>query len=123
MLKKSLVACAFVLMSAPALADPCSEPIAPAAIDGATATEAQMKAAVADVKTFIKDSDDYQTCLLADLTAQKRAAKNQKDKDKQKLDPGVEAAVQAKIDTNQKLKERVGAEYNAAVVAFKAKHP
>jgi hypothetical protein len=126
MLGKVTLASIFVLaMAVPALADAssCYEPIAPAAVDGSTATEAQMKASLSDVKDFIKASDDYQTCLLSDFQQQKRDASKQKDKDKQKLDPSIEADVNARIAKNQKLKEQVGGEYNAAATAYKAKHP
>ena len=126
MLGKVTLASIFVLaMAVPALADAssCYEPIAPAAVDGSTATEAQMKASLSDVKDFIKSSDDYQTCLLSDFQQQKRDASKQKDKDKQKLDPSIEADVNARIAKNQKLKEQVGGEYNAAATAYKAKHP
>jgi len=91
----------------------CQEPIAPTALDGATATTAQMNGAHDDVLTFIKQSDDYQ---LTD--AKLDAVKNKKT-----LDPSIETGVQAKVDSNQHLKEKVGGEYNAAVMAYKAKHP
>jgi hypothetical protein len=126
MLGRITLASAFVLvMAAPAFADAssCYEPIAPAAVDGSTATEAQMKSSLADVKEFIKASDEYQTCLLSDFQQQKREAARAKDKDKQKLDPSIEADVNARITKNQKLKEQVGGEYNAAAQAYKAKHP
>jgi len=126
MLSRISLASVFVLaMAAPALADAssCYEPIAPAAVDGNTATEAQMKSSLADVKEFIKQSDDYQTCLLSDLGNQKREAAKSKDAAKQKLDPSIEADVQARIAKNQKLKEQVGGEYNAAAKAYTAKHP
>ncbi len=122
MLSKIVLACAFVLGTAvPALADAssCAEPIAPAAVDGNTATLQQMKDAVADVKNFIKASDDFQACIIGDLTAQERQAK----KDKKPFDTTIADAVQARVDANQKLKEKVGGEYNAAAVAYKAKHP
>ena len=97
----------------------CQEPIAPPALDGATASTAQMNGAHDDVLTFIKQSDDYQSCLLKEFTdAKLDAAKNKKT-----LDPSIETAVQAKVDANQHLKEKVGGEYNAAVMAYKAKHP
>jgi hypothetical protein len=124
MLNKFVISAVFVLgMAAPALADSssCSEPYPPAAIDGSTATEDQLKAAVKDVKSFIADSDVYQSCLLSDLAQQKREAA--KSKDKTPLDPSIVAGVDAKLKSNQALKEKVGAEYNAAVQAYKAKHP
>ena len=126
MLGRVTLASVFVLaMAVPALADAssCYEPIAPAAVDGSTATEAQLKSSLADVKEFIKASDEYQTCLLSDLQQQKREASRQKDKDKQKLDPSIEADVNARISKNQKLKEQVGGEYNTAAKAYLAKHP
>ena len=115
-----LVAALAGLSVTPALADSvCQEPIAPAAVNGATATTAQMNGAHEDVLTFIKQSDDYQSCLLKEFTdAKLDAAKNKKT-----LDPSIETAVQAKVDANQHLKEKVGGEYNAAVMAYKAKHP
>jgi hypothetical protein len=122
MLKKFALACVLVAGSAiPALADSssCSEPIAPAPIDGSTATQAQMKGAQQDVMNFLKASDDYQGCLYNDLHDQKMAAQ----KAKKDLDPSIEAAVNAKVDANQKLKEKVGGEFNTAVGAYKAAHP
>ncbi len=114
---------AVALMTAsivPALADSaCMEPIAPAAIDGGAATKAQMTAAHADVVTFLKQSDDYQVCLLRELTEEKAAAV----KAKKDFDASIEAGVSAKVVANQNLKEKVGGEYNAAVIAYKAKNP
>lgn len=122
MLSKSFMASVFVLlMVAPAFADAssCYEPIPPAAVDGGAVSVQQMKAAHDDVVNFIKASDDYQLCLNADFLAQKEQAK----KDKKQLDPSIEADVSARIDGNQSLKEKVGAEFNTAVAAYKAKHP
>ena len=124
MLSRIAMASAFVLgMAAPALADSssCSEPYPPTAIDGNTATADQMKAAHNDVVNFIKSSDDYQSCLNADYQAQSQAAA--KSKDKKPLDPSIKADVEARLEANQKEKEKVGAEFNTAVVAYKAKHP
>lgn len=123
MLKKSVAICAFALAATPAFADmsSCYEPIPPAAVDGAAATEQQMMHAQSDVKEFIKSSDDYQTCLNSELLSAKKKAKNSKDKTP--LDPSIESGVQSKIDSNQKLKEKVGAEFNTSVLAYKAKHP
>lgn len=97
----------------------CQEPIAPAALDGAIATTAQMNSAHDDVMTFIKQSDDYQSCVLKEYSDIKADAV----KNKKTLDPSLQTAVQAKIDANQHLKEKVGGEYNAAVMAYKTKHP
>jgi len=115
-----LVSALLLASAAPALAESaCSEPIPPVAIDGSTASTAQMNAAHDDVMTFLKQSDDYQLCLLKELKDATDAAK----RDKKDLDPAVDAGVRAKVQANQILKEKVGAEFNAAVRAYKAKHP
>ena len=108
------------LSAAPALAQSaCQEPIAPTAVNGATATTTQMSGAHDDVVTFIKQSDDYQSCLYKELSDAKADAL----KNKKVVDPALEPAVASKVDANQHLKEKVGGEYNAAVMAYKAKHP
>lgn len=106
-------------IASPALADSCSEPIPPAAVDGSTATKEQIQQARDDTVNFIKASDDYQSCLFADLKAQKLQAA----KDKKVFPSSIEDAVNDKVQDNQKEKEKVGAEYNAAAVTFKNKHP
>ena len=117
---KFMLAAAFVAASvAPALADSCSEPIAPTAVDGGTATKEQMTQARDDTVRFIKASDDYQTCLYADLKAQKMEAV----KNKKTFASSIEDGVNAKIKDNQSEKEKVGGEYNAAAVTYKSKHP
>ena len=120
MLKKIVLAAALVAASAiPAFAQSCSEPIPPVAPNGATANKAQISAAAHDANLFIKASDDYQGCLITDLNNQKDAAK----KDKKELDPAIGAAVTAKVDANQAMKERVGSEFTTAYAAFKKSHP
>lgn len=124
--KVSMVTLGFVVLSAvPAFAQMgCSDPIAPSAVSGATATEQQMKDAHSDVLNFMKSSDDYQQCLLNQVKAAKAdAAKHAGDKNAKPFDPAVETAATAKVDANQRLKEKVGAEYNAAVAGYKAAHP
>ena len=58
-MKKSILVAVLALAATPAFADmsSCYEPIPPAAVDGAKATEAQMKSALNDVKDFIKASE------------------------------------------------------------------
>ena len=121
--KFGLAAAALMISVAPALAQSAcgGSPFAPAALDGSKASVQQMKDAHDDVVNFMKASDDYQSCLLADLQAQKDTAA--KAKDAKPLDPSVEANVNKKVDDNQRMKEKVGAEFNAAVVAYKAAHP
>ncbi len=99
----------------------CEDPIAPTQVDGTKATAKQMKDAIQDFKTFQAASDDYQSCLVDDLKQQKAEAA--KVKDPKPLDPSIEAGVNAKIDANQRLKEKVGGELNASIQAYKAAHP
>lgn len=123
MLLKFGTAAALVLMfTAPALADnACTAPIAPASVDGGKVSKAQMSSAHDDVVNFIKASDQYQSCLYADLDKQRADAA--KAKDPKPLDPAIEKDIQSKVNTNQKMKEKVGGEYNASVQAYKAAHP
>jgi hypothetical protein len=114
-------AAALLLASAlPAAAQSmCSPPIPPAAVDGSKVTEDQLHANLIDVKTFLKQSDDYQDCVNREwLEARDAALKAKKD-----LDPAITADRDAKIRDNQALKEKVGAEYNAAAHAYVAAHP
>lgn len=78
-----------------------------------------MKAAHDDVVNFLRQSDEYQQCLFQDLNQQKLAAVNAK----KPFDDSIETGVNAKVDANQRLKEKVGGEYNAAAHAYQAKHP
>jgi hypothetical protein len=110
------------MMTAPAFAaGACgSPPVAPASIDGSTATQQQVKDAISDFKTFQNESDTYQSCLWADLKKQQDAA--EKSTPKKTLDPTVAEAVQAQVTDNQRLKEKVGGELNAAIKAYQSKH-
>jgi hypothetical protein len=111
---------AVLSLSAPALAlAACSAPPPPAAIDGAQATMAQLASAKDSVVAFMGASDSYQDCLIAELSAQKKAAKAARTK----LDPAVKKATDDAISVNQADKEKVGGDFNAAVKAYKAAHP
>ena len=113
---------ALVMLAAPAFAqDKCMAPVAPVVPNGKTASVSDLVQANKDVVAFIKASDDYQSCLLADLQSQIDQAKD--NKDKKGLDPAIKKAIEAKGDANQKLKESVGKAYNAAAAAYKQAHP
>ena len=120
MLKSVALAGVFtVAIAFPAFAqNSCSEPIPPAPLSGGSASEKQINDATKDAKIFLKQSGDYQDCLMQDLKAQEAAAAH----NKKQLDPSVAGEVQAKIDANQKLKERVGTELNTAVYQFCQAH-
>ena len=121
MLKKIGLTSALLLAGAlPAMAQAtCTAPIAPAAVDGSTATQAQMVAGIAAVKAFIAASDNYQDCLGANLKSQKDAAVAAN----KAFDPAIEQAIVARGLDNQTQKEKVGGEINAAVGAYKKIHP
>ena len=68
----------------------CVAPTAPAIPDGSRSTKAQITNALDAVKAFVTASDEYQACMLRQITA------------------------------NQKEKERIGAEYAASARAFNA---
>lgn len=103
----------------PALVSLCVEPIAPASVNGATATEQELKDAITNFQAFQLASDDYQNCMIAESKAPQEAAKAEYRKP---LNPGVVQAVSARIDANQRLKERVGGELNAAILQYRMKH-
>jgi uncharacterized lipoprotein YmbA len=97
----------------------CQIPIAPAAPDGKTSSQAQMKAGIGDANRFMKDSDVYQQCLVDYVKAQK----DQAAKDKTTFDVSIEADAMKKIKENQDEKVKVGGDVNAAIGVFKASHP
>jgi uncharacterized protein YgbK (DUF1537 family) len=121
MSKSFVVAACFTLLSClPAMAQSmCTAPIAPAAVDGTTSTQEQVRAAVQDAKAFIAQSDVYQTCLGKEI----EDAKAKAEADKVKFDTSVARVAMAKADSNQKMKEKVGAEANSAVASYKKAHP
>lgn len=122
MLGKMGMAGLFMLAAvAPAMAADCNEPIPPTMLDGSKATEQQMRDAISDFKTFQAASDDYQSCMLADLKQQQEAAA--KAKDPKPLDPAIQSGIQAKINANQSEKEKLGGELNAQIIAYKQSHP
>jgi hypothetical protein len=96
----------------------CVAPDQPASVDGATATLDELKAAISLVKQFIASSDAYQACLGKEIDVQKAAATPDKPFDK-----AIATRNMALADTNQKMKESVGASVNAAIVSYKKAHP
>lgn len=123
MVKKYLFVAMFALASTPAWAGfgGCTEPYGPAIPNGNTATEDQLKHTLADVKQFMKDSDEYQTCLANEVNRQADEAR--RSKDKKPLDPSVKAEADSLIARNQETKQKIGDEFNAAANAYNAKHP
>jgi len=97
----------------------CAEPVPPAPVDGATASEQQMVDAHDAVVRFQKFADDYQLCLVAAKV------------DHQKNPPfyasfhddGFEAEMTKRTKENQKVKERVVANFNTAARTYNEAHP
>jgi hypothetical protein len=94
-----LAAAAMVAIAGPAYAGHCEQPYAPVLkINGSTTADG-LKTLRDDVASFVKASDLYQECLLAQ-------------------DPNS-----PQIEANQAEKERVGQAFNTLLHAFKAAHP
>jgi hypothetical protein len=121
MLKMIGLAVALVCVSAlPVMAQAaCTAPTAPTAVDGTTATKDQLIAGINAAKAFIAASDTYQECLNTSLEAQKKIA----EANKVPLDPSITNDIATKGGDSQTQKERVGAQINAAVTAYKKLHP
>ena len=120
-MKTYLLIGALVALAGPALAqEACTRPQAPA-IDpqAASASVETMTAAKQQAVDFIKASDAYQECVLADAKAKKDEAKAKKVA----FDKSIADRAQAEVSANQADKEKVGAAYNAAAKAYKAAHP
>jgi hypothetical protein len=106
--------------TAPAVAlAACERPMPPSPVDGASISMEQLAAAKTGVMDFMTASDKYQDCIIADVTAQRAAAKQAKTK----FDPAVQKAAEEAITANQADKEQTGAAFNAAVKAYKSAHP
>jgi|HubBroStandDraft_3_1064219.scaffolds.fasta_scaffold329336_2 hypothetical protein len=121
MLKIVALSAALVAFSAlPALADAeCAEPIAPQQPTGPSVTLKQISDAAHDTNVFMKQSDDYQSCLGREY----RQKRDEAEKEKKDLDPSVQQDIDASIDENQKLKQRVGSEFQQAFAAFCKRDP
>jgi hypothetical protein len=96
----------------------CAEPPVPAPVDGAQASEEQMRAAAAAARDFIAQSNVYQVCLANSFDA----ARTQAAADGKPLDPSLENNLKSRTDANEKVKEKVGVEINIAIDAYKQTH-
>lgn len=97
----------------------CEVPPSPSAIDGAFATQAQIEAGRDAVTGFIAASDSYQRCLGRALGKQQETAFYMHSN----VPVHIVKQIEGKAAANQKEKQRVADEYNAAVAAFHAKKP
>ena len=83
-----------------------------------TTTLPQLNQAAKKAVAFIKASENYQVCILDDISAQDQHAKNSK----KALDPAIRKALEDKGDANQIEKERIGKQYNVVAAAYKVAH-
>lgn len=103
--------------SAPALAQ-CVEPQPPMPVDGGAATEDQIRAALANARSFIAQEGLFQDCVNQEL----EAARAQALIDGHPLDPAIEGDAKSRIVASQKAQDRVGMSSNAALTAYKNAH-
>jgi hypothetical protein len=108
-------------LAGPALAqEACTRPEAPAIDSQAAAASVEaLTAAKQQTVDFIKASDAFQTCVLADAKSKKDEAKAKKVA----FDKSIADRAQSQVSANQTDKEKVGAAYNEAVKAYKAANP
>lgn len=120
--RTGLIAAILFASAAPAMAATCNEPVVPTiAVMGATASEAQMRAAIGQFKTFQAAADAYEACVndaVKDLREQAKLATPPKP-----VDPSVQSAYAAKIEQIQAEKETLGTQLNAQIIAYKQAHP
>ena len=98
--------------------DSCSEPPAPAAVDGTAATREQMTDAVRAVQAYMAASDQYQQCISDYVDAQDAQA----DKDKKPHDRTMTQTEADKVAANQDRKQKIGDAINAAIATYKRLH-
>ena len=110
---------AFALFATPfSAAFACDVPVAPPTPDGGSATMKDMVASQGEVKAFQAANADYLTCVDDQMTAEK-AAMDEGDND------ADERYALAAADYNAAVsrEERVAADFNTAIKAFKAANP
>ncbi|HVV27911.1 MAG TPA: hypothetical protein VHC40_08080 [Rhizomicrobium sp.] len=97
---------------------PCTEPVPPMPVDGSAVTADQLRAAMADARNFIAQSDIYQACLTNEVDA----ARTQAAADGRPFDPAIDADAKASIAASQKAKDKVSADISTAVTTYKQTH-
>ena len=97
--------------------DHCTRPAAPAPVNGAAATGADMTSAHDALQKFIQASDRYQTCLRLYIGAQENLTFSVHTT----VPAWVYKGIDKKVAENQKDKQDAGDSYNEAVAKFKAK--
>ena len=124
MLKTTLPFAVFALCATGAVADeeynyaPACEAPAPPSI-GTPATEAELNAAHDAVTGFLSVSDSYQRCLGLALGKQQDTAFFMHSN----VPKHVVKQIEGRVAANQKQKEDIAANYNAAALRFKTGAP
>lgn len=96
----------------------CLEPVMPAQVDGSVATADQLRAAMAEARSFIAQASLYQDCLLQEVDA----AKTQAMATGQPFEPMIETSARYKIASSQKAQDKVGNAIDGSVSAYKLVH-
>jgi hypothetical protein len=104
-------------LAAPALAE-CVEPQLPPVVQGAAASENQMRNLMSDARGFITQSEMFQACVNQELDDMRAQAMTEGHP----LDPAVEMTAKARIAASQKAQDRVGQASNMALTAYKNAH-
>ena len=99
---------------------PCTAPFLPVVPDGTTATQEQLNNVRVQVEAFVRDSDEYQNCLVTYLRQTEAEAARDPD---ERVDPAVRRRTVALVNANQNHKIRVSEEFNAAARAYNEAHP
>lgn len=129
MLNRIALVAAFTLCVSPAFArddaaadhdyaPSCTAPVPPALVDGAATTKAQLDAAHEAVDAFMSQSDRFQRCLGRALGARQDLAFSTHSN----VPVVVLKQINGRAEANQRQKEQVGKDYNAAVKTFQAKN-
>lgn len=81
-------------------------------------TLGDLQTAIQGARNFMAASQDYQDCIAREVTAQQAAATPERP-----FDISIRNRAVILIETNQRQKEQVGTQVNAAIETYKKAHP
>lgn len=81
-------------------------------------TLGELQTAIQGARNFMAASQDYQDCIAREVAAQQAAATPEKP-----FDMSIRNRAVILIETNQRQKEQVGTQVNAAIEAYKKANP
>ena len=96
----------------------CDVPVAPATPDGESATLEEMISAQGEVKAFQEANAEYLECVDNQMTAEKAAVDEGDDSAEERF-----ALAAADYNAAVSREERVAADFNTAIRAYKAANP